>query len=429
VIAYGTDHTDTAWCDQHALDRAACGCGPIGIQPYTDIQPEQITWLWRHRIAAGKLNSIEGDPGVSKSTLSLALASHITTGTPWPDGTPCPHGTVLLMTAEDGHGDTIRPRLDAAGADVSRVFQIHTVTRLSDNGAEEAPPTLADIDGIEAHIRTTGASLLIVDVLMAFLPRGVDSHRDHDVRVALRPLASLAERTRCAIVLIRHLNKGSGPALYRAGGSIGITGLIRCANLVARDPDDDAAVVFAPGKNNLAPTATASLRYRLVSEGEHPRIEWLGESSLRADDLTSHSSPEERGESAALSDFIRDYLTEQGGEAAARDVQRAVSAAFGPVAKSTMQRARNRAGVTTGQAGWHGGWVWRLTDPDTGSTQVHQVPGSRAVEPVEPVEPVRERRPADSAPIAPILCLSCGLPIEDDYLGDGCHAACQPITA
>jgi len=430
VIAYGTDHADPSWCDDHARTRSSCCCGPIGIQPYADIQPEQITWLWKHRIAAGKLNSIEGDPGVSKSTLSLALASHISTGTPWPDGSPCPAGTVLLMTAEDGHGDTIRPRLDAAGADCSRVFQIHTVSRATDEGREEVPPTLADIDGIEAHIRSTGAVLLVVDVLMAFLPRGVDSHRDHDVRVALRPLAALAERTRCAIVLIRHLNKGSGPALYRAGGSIGITGLIRCANLVARDPDDDAAVVFAPGKNNLAPTATPSLRYRLKSVGEHPRIEWLGESDLRADDLTSPSSSEEREEGAALADFIREYLTDLGGEAAASDVTRAATAVFGPLGKASLSRARKRAGVQTSKAGMRHGWVWRLTEgstepPEGSEGSKPRIPGTFGtfVEPSAPSEATHTaHQPRD------LTCDGCGEPMEADYLGDGCHPSCAPAA-
>lgn len=350
------------WCDTHAIGRAECGCDPTtipGLIRYDTIQPEPISWLWRHRIARGKLNTLEGDPGVSKSTLALTIAAHVSTGRDWPDGTPCPTGNVLVMAAEDGRGDTIRPRLDLAGADATRVHHVEGVLAVGPDGESLTEPSLAHIAGLERHVKATGAVLLIVDVLMAYMPRGVDSHRDHDVRVALKPLAQMADRTGCAVILIRHLNKGTGPAMYRAGGSIGITGLVRCANIVARSPDDDALVVFAPGKNNLAPDSEG-LTYTLESVGDHPRIRWVGTTRLGADELLTRND-DDREEHDALVAWIRDYLTAQGGEASARDVSKAAADAFGPIAKATLHRARKRAGVVTSKGGMATGWVWTLT--------------------------------------------------------------------
>ena len=332
-----------------------------GRRSYDTIRPEVIRWVWKHRIALGKVNDLEGDPGVSKSTLAVEIAAHVTTGTPWPDGTPCPVGDVLIMAAEDGPGDTIRPRLDLAGADTSRVHHIDEMLTMTDDGPAWVDPTLAHIAGLHQHIRDTGAILLIVDVLMAFMPRGVDTHRDHDVRVALRPLAELADQTGCAILLIRHLNKGTGPAMYRAGGSIGITGAIRCANVVAPSPEDDGLVVFAPGKNNLAPGVTG-LTYRLVNCGDHARIEWVGTSTLRADELLTHTD-EAREESNALVNWLRGHLTDHGGEANAQDVMKAATAAgFGTPHKQVWKRTRKRAHVSTVKRDWNRGWVWTL-DP------------------------------------------------------------------
>jgi hypothetical protein len=331
-----------------------------GRTRYSDIHPESIEWIWRHRIARGKLNSIEGDPGVSKSTLALTIAAHVSTGRPWPDGTECPRGDVLLLTAEDGRADTVRVRLDNAGADVDRIHDVHGVPVTIDGIPTMTEPTLGHIDGLERHILETGAVLVIVDVLMAYLPRNVDSHRDHDVRTALRPLAELAARTRCAIVLIRHLNKGSGPAMYRAGGSIGITGVVRCSNYVAKSPDEPGTVVFTGGKNNVAPDSPG-LTYRLASRNEHPVIEWTGETRLSADELLAHSD-EDREEHDALTAWLREYLTAQGGEAAARDVMQAATAAgFGSPHRQVWARARKRARVTTSKGGMSAGWLWSLT--------------------------------------------------------------------
>ena len=89
-----------------------------------DVEPERVDWLWDGYLPLGKVVVLDGDPGVGKSTVSLDIAARISTGSPMPDGIRRRKGTVLVLSAEDGLADTIRPRLDAAEADPARVITI-----------------------------------------------------------------------------------------------------------------------------------------------------------------------------------------------------------------------------------------------------------------------------------------------------------------
>jgi hypothetical protein len=252
----------------------------------SDVEPERVSWLWPGRIPLGKLVTVDGDPGLGKSTLSTDIGARTTTGTDWPDGSPCGHpGAVLVMSAEDGLADTVRPRFDAAGADVAKVYAIEGVPIITEDGTRVLrPPTMADVVGLEEAITQTGARLLIIDVVMAYLPTGVDAHKDQDIRRVLAALSALADKTSCTVLMLRHLNKASGrDPLYRGGGSIGIVGAARAGLLVARDPEDEDLRILASVKSNLGPAA-GSLSYRLVDAPQHgcARIEWEGTSNHTA---------------------------------------------------------------------------------------------------------------------------------------------------
>lgn len=247
--------------------------GPSGLEDpsaryrstrLADVVAERVEWLWPGRMPRGKLVVLDGDPSVGKSTLALDLAARITTGHPMPgeDLAMVPPSAVVLMAAEDGLADTIRPRLDAAGADCTRVHHLDAVPTVDDEGTvRERPPVIpGDVEAIEALVVATGAVLVIVDVLMAYLSGRSDSHRDQDVRGALAPLVAVAERTGATIVVLRHLTKSpGGAAIYRGGGSIGIVGAARSALLAAVDPDDDTGTrrVLAAIKCNLGPLSAA----------------------------------------------------------------------------------------------------------------------------------------------------------------------------
>jgi RecA-family ATPase len=228
------------------------GRAPIG-QLARDIEPEHVTWVWPGRLAAGKVSVFDGDPGLGKSTQTLDIAARISRGALLPGcATPSKGQGVVILSAEDGAADTIVPRLRAAAANLDRVFILQGVR--SQDGNEDAVTLPGHLSVVEQAITDVDAALLIVDPLMAYLGADTNAHRDQDVRRALAPLAAMLERTSCAGLLIRHLNKGqAGSALYRGGGSIGIIGAARFGLLVARDPDDDEARILAPTKCNIGP--------------------------------------------------------------------------------------------------------------------------------------------------------------------------------
>jgi RecA-family ATPase len=164
---------------------------PVKLVRLADVEPETVDWLWQGRIPVGKLVTLDGDPGLGKSTLTTDISATVTTGGAWPDGSQCHHpGAVLLMSAEDGLSDTIRPRAGAAGADLTKVHAVEGISIVNESGEVTLrPPTLEDIAALEHAIIETGARLLVIDVVMAYLPTGTDSHRDQDVRRILSRLS------------------------------------------------------------------------------------------------------------------------------------------------------------------------------------------------------------------------------------------------
>ena len=188
------------------------------------MRPEPVTWLWPGRLAAGKLALLVGDPGLGKSWITLDLAARLSAGRAMPNDAPAvPPCDVILLSAEDGLADTIRPRLDALGADVAR---IHHLAVLRAGDAERAVQ-LTDTAALECAIRETGARLH-----RHRSDRGVSrfhrSHRDAEVRGLMAPLAALAELTDAAILGVMHLAKSTQrPAVYRAVGSIAFAAAAR----------------------------------------------------------------------------------------------------------------------------------------------------------------------------------------------------------
>jgi hypothetical protein len=156
----------------------------------------------------------------------------------------------------------------------------------------------------------------VIDPLMAFLSGDVNSHRDQDVRRALAPLAKLAEETGTAVVVVRHLNKGSGDnPLYRGGGSIGIVGAARSALLVAQHPEDEGRRVLASLKSNLAKPAP-SLAFMLAEAANGAvKVEWKGETPLDAAALLAAPADDEgQRQLASLRDAVVTLLEGNGGK-------------------------------------------------------------------------------------------------------------------
>ncbi len=300
------------------------------------------------RLAArGVLTLLDGDPGVGKSTLAVELAAHVSRGTsivvpppvlpepppyygdrpreqkrppaPPPPAPPRPPAGVLLLSAEDDPARVIRPRLEAAGADLQRVFVLDHLP-----GRGDQPVQLPrDVAALRKIIERQGVALLVIDPLMAYLGRGINVASDPHVRRALHRLKVLAEQTQCALLIIRHLNKTAHlPALYRGGGSIGILGACRLALVVGKDPTDENRRVLAMNKCNLS-ERPPSLCFHLEARGTASALVWDGACDWTAEEVLTRVSDEVAEQLSRVDEcaaFIRQLL-ETNGEMWSRDLE------------------------------------------------------------------------------------------------------------
>lgn len=228
-----------------------------------------IEWLWYPRIAVGKLTLIAGDPGLGKSFLTLDLAARLTVGGEWPDGSPIGEPqNVTLLAIEDDPSDTIRPRMEAMGADLDRVHLFRI--------ARSHIPRVSEAESHNWYrsMLATQTKMLIIDPLSAFEGEG-DASSNKDVRAELLPLQMMAARCGLACVMVAHLNKSSsGPAIYRVSGSIAYVAAVRTAHGVIADPNDAERRFVMPMKNNIGPT-TGGLAYRIRSDEQGmPVVKW-----------------------------------------------------------------------------------------------------------------------------------------------------------
>jgi AAA domain len=248
-------------------------------EPLSQVRSGMVRWLWEPYLPLGKLVVLDGDPGVGKSLLTLELAARLSRGGPLPDGSAAtrPHIT-LLLSGEDNAIDTVRPRAEAAGADLDRIVVVNPV-----EGTLMRFP--ADLGILEELVRSRHVDLVVIDPIMAFLP-GVAANADQCVRGVLNMLAGLAERTDCTILLVRHLRKQSAAkSVHRGLGSVGIIGAVRAGLLVAVHPADPAQRVLAVTKTNLGRTPP-TLGFQVRSaDSLRATIEWTGTLELSADAL------------------------------------------------------------------------------------------------------------------------------------------------
>lgn len=238
----------------------------------SEIQQTEVEWLWYPYIPFGKLTIIQGNPGEGKTFFAMQLAAACTNRKFLPQMEPFEPFNMIFQTAEDGLGDTIRPRLLSAGADLNRVLVIDDADK---------PLTLADAR-IEQAIRENSARLVIIDPLQAFLGANVDMNRANEVRPIFRRLAEAAQATNCAIVMIGHLNKASGAqSTYRGLGSIDITAVVRSLLFIGRVKADPTTRVIVHEKSSLAPPGQ-SLAFSL---GDEKGFRWIGAYDINAEDL------------------------------------------------------------------------------------------------------------------------------------------------
>ena len=328
------------------------------------VKVEQIEWLLYPFIPFGKVTIIQGDPGEGKTTMVLQIIAKLTRGEPillnkksqkeaqqdseenlkqevLSQDKPIQPVNVIYQTAEDGLGDTIKPRLLAAGADCSRVLVIDD---------REQPLTMLDVR-LEEAIMQTKARMVVLDPIQGFLGTDVDMHRANEIRPLMKRMAVLAEKYHCAIILIGHMNKNSnGKSSYRGLGSIDFQAAARSVLIVGRLKDEPETRVMCHVKSSLAPEGK-SVAFRLDKE---TGFQWIGEYDISADDLLSGDASGQK--SRIAKEFLLDILADGG--MAQKKIEEEASKQG--IKKKTLRNAKQELEIDSVKLGNQ--WFWILSE-------------------------------------------------------------------
>jgi hypothetical protein len=351
-----------------------------------DCPPQPLQWLWPERIPLGKVTLLIGDPGTGKSLLALDIAARASRGGPWPEikgecggrkaegipadclspsTLPLPPSSTILLSASDDLADTIRPRLDAAGADTRRVFIIPSIADLRN-----------DFKQLRAAVnRAPNCRLIVIDPINAYVGPS-DSHFQTVVRKVLAPLARLAAEKHIAVLAIAHLRKSEGEAIYRAAGSMGFVAAARAVWSLTRDPENEQRHRLLPIKNNVGPAA-CGLAFTIQPTGRlaAPAIVWDAEPL--AADAARKSPVRPSPERVEARDWLRQALA--GGPRPAVDViEDGQQHGF---LRRTLQRAFHELEGHSAKRGLHQGWWWSLTDRIMGGCERGSAEGSNGLPP------------------------------------------------
>ena len=310
----------------------------------SEVQQTEVEWFWHPYIPFGKLTIIQGNPGEGKTFFAMQLAAACTNRKFLPQMEPFEPFNMIFQTAEDGLGDTVKPRLLSAEADLERVLVIDDANN---------PLTLAD-ERIENAIRENHARLVIIDPLQAFLGANVDMNRANEVRPIFRRLADVAQATNCAIVMIGHLNKAAGSqSTYRGLGSIDITAVVRSLLFIGKVKTDPTTRVIVHEKSSLAPPGQ-SLAFSL---GDEKGFRWIGAYDISAEDLLAggEGNKTELKQEQAVK-LIDEFLSE-GRKVSIAEINK--EAAERGISERTVRLARNSMGdkIASERQGkdW---WIW-----------------------------------------------------------------------
>ena len=314
---------------------------------YEDIEQTSVEWLWFPYLPFGKLTIIQGNPGEGKTYFAMRLAAACTNRKPLPGMETLEPFNIIYQTAEDGLGDTVKPRLIEADADLERVLVIDD---------RDTPLTLAD-ERIARAIRENSARLVIIDPVQAFLGADVDMNRANEVRPIFRSLGDIAQATGCAIVLIGHLNKAAGTqSTYRGLGSIDITAAVRSLLFIGKLKDSPTTRVLIHEKSSLAPPGQ-SLAFSL---GDEKGFEWIGAYDITADELLAGTDTAKTESKTAQAQMLILELLADGKRMPSAELEKAVNERG--ISSRTMRTAKSRIGdrLVTEKDGT--AWVCYLRD-------------------------------------------------------------------
>ena len=316
-----------------------------------DVVSKEVEWLWYPYIPYGKITIVEGDPGEGKTTLVLKLAAALSRGLPLPcdDDKEYEPIHIIYQTAEDGIEDTIKPRLEKAGADCSMI-------RVIDETDKELSMT---DDRLEQAIIETKARLIILDPIQAYIGATVDMHRANEIRPVLKHLGIIAEKHNCAIILIGHMNKASGSkSTYRGLGSIDIQATARSVLLVARLRDKPNIRIMAHDKSSLAPAGDA-IRFEMTEDNG---MVCIGPYDITIDELLSGNEGRGKKKLDIAENFIKEYF---GSNKVIPSNEIMMEAAKRSIKRNTLLSAKKKLGITSDKEKAEDGtiyWTWVMPE-------------------------------------------------------------------
>ena len=316
-----------------------------------DVVSKEVEWLWYPYIPYGKITIIEGDPGEGKTTLVLKLAAALSRGLPLPcdDDKEYEPIHIIYQTAEDGIEDTIKPRLEKAGADCSMI-------RVIDETDKELSMT---DDRLEQAIIETKARLIILDPIQAYIGATVDMHRANEIRPVLKHLGIIAEKHNCAIILIGHMNKASGSkSTYRGLGSIDIQASARSVLLVARLRDKPNIRIMAHDKSSLAPAGDA-IGFEMTEDNG---MVCIGPYDITIDELLSGNEGRGKKKLDIAENFIKEYF---GSNKVIPSNEIMMEAAKRSIKRNTLLSAKKKLGITSDKEKAEDGtiyWTWVMPE-------------------------------------------------------------------
>ena len=371
------------------------------LLPASGIKPEPISWLWRDWLACGKMHIISGQPGTGKTTLAMKMAATVSAGSRWPDGSDAKQGNIVIWSGEDDYADTLVPRLEASGADVSRIFFAGEMTC----GKERRDFDPAkDIAALQAAIeKGGGASLIIVDPIVS--ATSADSHKNSETRRGLQPLVDMAAKLDAALLGVTHFTKGSEgrSPIDRVTGSVAFGALARVVMVATREQDGDDGKpgqrVLMRAKSNIG-RDDGGFKYdlQLVPMREYPEIivpvvSWGASVSGTAREILAATEATDGSGEATVrreaEDFLLDFLMD--GPKPAKECKAA--AAEAALSLITVKRAKSRLRIASVKDGMTGGWMWSLPEGD------HQNPKGLIPERLSPFgnhDPLRSKSGAIS---------------------------------
>lgn len=369
------------------------------LTPASEIVGKVVQWLWAARLPVGSLAVTAGREATGKTSFGIWVAAQLSRGLLEGARSGKP-SNVFILSVEDSWEYTLRPRLQAAGADLDRIFRFDVITEVGNEVTLSLP---ADMRLLEDKILEYDAALVFIDPLLSFVSTKLDSHKNHEVRQALDPLAGLADRTGTSVVGNAHFNKSASTDVSSLiVGSGAFKDVPRAIFGFACDMETGERVMTQT-KNSLGRLDDLpSLEYRLestaveVADGitDVGRLVWMGEAERSASQVLreNHRGPGEDDDAQdVLASFLKRWLTDQGGIAPAKAGHKAITDTFGEVASSKIKRARDKAGIESEKAeGFQSGWLWTLSI-DSAKDAIDPIPAG-----VEPLKPLMESMDADS---------------------------------